>query len=100
MSQGDSTQETPAGADDRNSADDGRRELQDLRERMGTIKQEVAADVERKWTTPWRTPDVFDLKVATRLTGHTEYRALRVRVKQVEAALAVQPDAGIEKSST
>lgn len=101
MSQDDGTQQTPADAETGNSAAAGRQELQDLRERMGEIKKEVAADVERRWTTPWRTPDVFDLKVTTRLTGHTEYRSLRVRVKEVEAALAaVQSDAGTETTST
>ncbi|MGH3794514.1 MAG: hypothetical protein ACRDRT_15040 [Pseudonocardiaceae bacterium] len=100
MSQDDGTPATSAGADNRNGADAGQRELQDLRERMGAIKAEVAADVDRKWGTPWRTPDVFDLKVRTRLTGHTEYRSLRLRVKDVEAALAVQPDAATEKSGT
>lgn len=74
-----------------------RGELRDLRERMSAIKEEVAADVDRKWGTPWRTTDVFDLKVQTRLTGHSEYRSLRVRIGQVEAALAGQPDAGAEK---
>lgn len=74
--------------------------MHDLRARMGVIRDEVTADVERKWGTPWRTPDVFDLKVTTRLTGHEEYRSLRVRVAQVEAALAGQPDAGTEKSAT
>ncbi len=100
MSQDHGAQQTPADADAGNSGDAGRQELQDLRERMGEIKEEVTADVERKWTTPWRTPDVFDLKVTTRLTGHTEYRSLRVRLKEVEAALAVQADAGTETSST
>jgi hypothetical protein len=82
------------------SHDDDARELQGLRARMGAIREEVTADVERKWGTPWRTPDVFDLKVQTRLTGHSEYRSLRVRIAQVEAALAVAPDAGTEKLGT
>lgn len=71
--------------------DAGRQELQDLRERMSAIKAEVAADVESKWTTPWRTPDVFDLKVQTRLSSHSEYRSLRERAQKVEASLAANP---------
>lgn len=86
-----------ASADTQSSTDAGRRELVHLRERMSVIKGEVAADVERKWTTPWRTPDVFELKVQTRLSGHTEYRSLRARLKQIEADLAVLPDSGAGK---
>ena len=82
MSQGDRAQET--------SADAGQQELHELRARMGVIRDEVTADVERKWTSPWRNPEVFALKVTTRLAGHQEYRSLRVRVAQVEAALATR----------
>lgn len=59
---------------------------QQLRDRMAAIKKEVAAEVDAKWGSPWRTPEVFDLKVNTRLTGHQEYRALRDRLKEAEAA--------------
>jgi len=98
MSQDDGMRETSASTDGRSSGDAERRELQNLHERMGVIREEVTADVERKWTTPWRTPAVFDLKVTTRLMGHTEYRSLRVRIEQVEAALAAQPNTGMEKA--
>ncbi len=40
-----------------------------MRERMAVIKQEAAAEVDRKWVSPWRTPDVFDLKVKTEVDG-------------------------------
>ncbi len=64
-----------------------------MRERMAVIKQEVADEVDRKWVSPWRTPDVFDLKVKTRLTSNQEYRSLQSRVKEAEDALAAKPDA-------
>ncbi|HEY2765889.1 MAG TPA: hypothetical protein VGJ13_18060 [Pseudonocardiaceae bacterium] len=74
--------------DGQSGAAAGRQELLDLRARMGVIKQEVTADVEEKWATPWRTPAVFDLKVTTRLSGHAEYRSLRVRISEIETTLA------------
>lgn len=66
----------------------GPRTAQEVRDRMAAIKEQVAAEVDKKWGSPWRTADVFDLKVNTRLTGHTEYRALRGELKEVEAAEA------------
>lgn len=67
-----------------------------MRERMAVIKQEAADEVDRKWVSPWRTPDVFDLKVKTRLTSNQEYRLLQGRVKEAEATLAAEPDAATE----
>ncbi|MGH3771480.1 MAG: hypothetical protein ACRDRW_08815 [Pseudonocardiaceae bacterium] len=69
-----------------------RQELADMRARMAVIKQEAAAEVDRKWVSPWRTPDVFDLKVKTRLTANHEYRSLQNRVRDAEASLAVGSD--------
>lgn len=69
-------------------ADAVRLELEQLHERMAVIKQEAAAEVELKWTSPWRTPEVFDLKVKTRLTSHQEYRSLQDRVRDAKASLA------------
>ncbi|HEX4099194.1 MAG: hypothetical protein WAN20_13925 [Pseudonocardiaceae bacterium] len=63
-------------------------ELTEMRERMAVIKQEVAVEVDRKWVSPWRTPDVFDLKVKTRLTANEEYRSLQARVRRAEDSLA------------
>jgi hypothetical protein len=71
-----------------------RQELPVLRERMATIKEEVAAEVEQKWATPYRTPAVFDLKVNARLASHEEFRALQDRVRNAEAALAAEPAGG------
>jgi hypothetical protein len=65
-----------------------RQELAQLNERMAVIKQEAAVEVDRKWVSPWRTPEVFDLKVKTRLTSHDEYRSLQERVRNAKAALA------------
>ncbi len=70
-----------------------------MRERMAVIKQEAAVEVDRKWVSPWRTPDVFDLKVKTRLTGNQEYRSLQGRVRKAEAALAAASDTAPEAGS-
>ena len=70
-----------------------RQELEQLRERMAVIKQEAAADVDEKWGSPFRTKEVFDLKVKTRLSGNDEYRTLQSRVQEAEAKLAAESDA-------
>ena len=67
---------------------DATQELTEMRERMAVIKQEAAVEVDRKWVSPWRTPDVFDLKVKTRLTANEEYRSLQARVRRAEDSLA------------
>lgn len=89
MSQDDDMAGTPADA--AAGTETGHQELRDLRERMSAIKAEVTADVESKWATPWRTADVFDLKVRTRLSSHSEYQSLRERAQQVEASLGTNP---------
>jgi hypothetical protein len=76
-----------------------RQELAEMRERMAVIKQEAAVEVDRKWVSPWRTPDVFDLKVKTRLTSNQEYRSLQGRVKDAVATLAAEPGAVPEAGS-
>jgi hypothetical protein len=70
------------------AADAVRQELAQLTERMAVIKQEAAVEVDRKWVSPWRTPEVFDLKVKTRLTSHDEYRSLQERVRNAKVSLA------------
>jgi hypothetical protein len=82
------------GAELQGGEDTARQELAKMRERMAVIKQEAAVEVDRRWVSPWRTQDVFDLKVKTRLTAHQEYRALQDRVRNIEASLATKPDAG------
>lgn len=84
------------GAEFQGDVDAARQELAELRERMAVIKQEAAAEVDRKWVSPWRTQDTFDLKVKTRLTGHQEYRSLQHRVRDATARLPVEPDAATE----
>ncbi|MGH3779898.1 MAG: hypothetical protein ACRDRO_04495 [Pseudonocardiaceae bacterium] len=71
-------------------------DLAEMRARMAVIKQEAAVEVDRKWVSPWRTPDVFDLKVKTRLTAHEEYRSLQARVRLAEDNLAAAPAAATE----
>ena len=71
---------------------DNRRELERLRARMAEIKQELATDVDQKWGSPFRTQELFDLKVKTRLSSNDEYRSLQGRVQEAEAALAAEPD--------
>ncbi len=70
-----------------------------LRERMAVIKQETAAEVDSTWGSPFRTQQLFDLKVKTRLSGDHEYRSLQSRVQEAEARLAAQPDAAPETDS-
>ncbi|MGH3936764.1 MAG: hypothetical protein ACRDS1_17580 [Pseudonocardiaceae bacterium] len=85
------------GAEVQDDADAVRQELAQLRERMAVIKQEAAVEVDRKWVSPWRTQETFDLKVKTRLTSHQEYRSLQDRVRKAKASLPAQIGA---KSST
>jgi BMFP domain-containing protein YqiC len=80
-------------------AEVARQELEQLRERMAAIKQETAAEVDRKWGSPFRTQEVFDLKVKARLSGNEEYRSLQGRVQEVEARLAVESDTAPEADS-
>jgi hypothetical protein len=84
------------GAQVQGDVDAARQELAEMRERMAVIKQETAAEVDRKWVSPWRTPDTFDLKVKTRLTGHQEYRSLQNRVRDAKASLPAESDAATE----
>jgi hypothetical protein len=69
-----------------------RQELEQLRERMTVVKQEAAAEVDRKWASPFRTQDLFDLKVKARLSGNDEYNKLRSRIQEAEAKLAAESD--------
>ena len=77
-----------------------RQELATMQERMAVIKQEATVEVDRKWVSPWRTQDTFDLKVKTRLTGHQEYRSLQNRVRDAKASLPAESDAATEAGTT
>ena len=88
---------------DRNVSQEGaevaRQELEQLRERMAVIKQEAAAEVDRKWGSAFRTQEVFDVKVKARLSGNDEYRSLQGRLHEVEATPAAQSDTASEADS-
>lgn len=73
-----------------------RQELEQPREQMAVIKQAVAAEVDRNRVSPWRTHQVFDLKVQTRLAGNHEYRSVQNRVRDAAAGLATQSDGATE----
>jgi hypothetical protein len=83
------------GAEAQDSENTAQQELARMLERMAVIKQETAVEVDRKWVSPWRTQDVFDLKVKTRLTAHKEYRSLQNRVRDIKASLAARPDTAV-----
>ena len=70
--------------------------LEKMRARMAEIKQEVATDVDEKWGSPFRTQELFDIKVKTRLSSNDEYRSLQGRVQKAEAALAAGSDTATE----
>ncbi len=80
------------GAEVQGGVDAARQELAEMRERMAVIKEEAAADVDEKWGSPFRSQDMFDIKVKARLSGNEEYRSLQRRVQEAEAALAAEPD--------
>lgn len=69
-----------------------RQELKDMRERMERLRKEAAIEVEAAWQTQWKNPEVFALKVDTRLTMNQEYRDLADRVRTAEATLEPQTD--------
>jgi hypothetical protein len=87
------------GAEIQGSVDAVRRELAEMRERMAVIKKEAAVEVDQKWGSPFRTQEVFDLKVKARLSGNDEYRSLQRRVQDAETALAVESDNVTEADS-
>lgn len=82
------------GAQAAGGGDSLREEVEQLRERMAAIKEQAAAEVDEKWGSAYRTSDVFDLKVKTRLTGNDEYRKLQNRVRDAEAKLAADSGSG------
>ena len=84
------------GAEVQGGVDAVRQELEQLRQRMAVIKQEATVEVDRNWSSPWRTPAMFDLKVKTKLTGHQEYRSLQDRVRDATASLATESKAATQ----
>lgn len=81
------------GAGTPGGADAVRQELEQLRERMAEIKEGVAAEVDEKWGSPFKSKDVFDLKVQARLSSHDQYQKLRAQVREAEAKLAADSGA-------
>jgi hypothetical protein len=86
-------------AEIRGDVNAARQELTQLRGRMAVIKEAAAAEVNEKWSSSFRTQDVFDLKVKARLSGNEEYRSLQRRVQEAEAILAADPGAATEPDS-
>lgn len=87
------------GAEVQGSVDAARQGLAEMRGRMAVIKEEAVAEVDQKWGSPFRTQDLFDLKVKARLSGNEEYRSLQRRVQEAEAALAAESDTAPEADS-
>ena len=59
-------------------------ELDAVCEQLDALRQAVASEVDRTWTSAWKSPDTVDAKVRARLAGHREYQALRARKRQLE----------------
>jgi len=51
---------------------------------LDAVRQAVASEVDRTWTSAWKSPETVDAKVRARLAGHKEYQALRVRKRELE----------------
>lgn len=64
--------------------DNESRELDAVCRQLEAVRREVASEVERSWTSPWKSPDTVDAKVRARLAGHREYQALRARRRELE----------------
>jgi primosomal protein N'' len=59
-------------------------ELDSVCAQLDALRREVASEVDRTWTSAWKSPDTVDAKVRARLAGHREYQALRARKRQLE----------------
>ncbi|HEV8420668.1 MAG TPA: hypothetical protein VGR13_04865 [Actinomycetota bacterium] len=60
------------------------RESDDLRLQLDSIREAVAIEVDRTWTSPWKSPETVDAKLRARLAGHGGYQALRVRQRELD----------------
>ncbi|MQA13922.1 MAG: hypothetical protein GEV09_07010 [Pseudonocardiaceae bacterium] len=83
MSQ-ESPDSAPTRAELEHRLDAARHELQELQAQMETIKEEIAADVDSRWASMWRTPEVFDLKVSARLSADERYQSLLGRAREAQ----------------
>lgn len=61
-----------------------REEWERIDTRMDEIRGEMAQDVDDKWSSTWRTEDVFQVKIDTRLSSHQEYQRLLQRRRELE----------------
>jgi hypothetical protein len=59
-------------------------ELDAICVQLDAVRRAVADEVERTWTSPWKSPETVDAKVRARLAGHAEYQALRARKRVLE----------------
>ena len=59
-------------------------ELEAVCAQLDAVRRAVASEVDRTWTSAWKSPDTVDAKVRARLAGHREYQALRARKRQLE----------------
>lgn len=64
--------------------DNVRAELDAVCVELDAVRRAVASEVERTWTSPWKSPETVDAKVRARLAGHREYQALRARKRELE----------------
>jgi len=59
-------------------------ELDAVCQQLDALRRTVADEVDRNWTSPWKSPDTVDAKVRARLAGHPQYQALRARKRELE----------------
>jgi hypothetical protein len=64
--------------------DDMSNEFDAVCAQLDALRQAVASEVDRTWTSAWKSPETVDAKVRARLAGHREYQALRTRKRHLE----------------
>jgi hypothetical protein len=62
------------------------RESDDLRLEMEQVRHSMAGEVDRTWTSAWKSPETVDAKIRARLAGHAPYQALRARQRELDEA--------------
>jgi hypothetical protein len=75
------------------------RESDDLALEMEHVRHSVAGEVDRTWTSAWKSPETVDAKVRARLAGHGGYQALRLRQRALTEQCRTLQDE-LEKGST
>ena len=51
---------------------------------LAALRRAIASEVDRTWTSAWKSPDTVDAKVRARLAGHQGYQALRQRQREID----------------